>query len=222
MQRAYVHTKHFVWPRSLTHLLLGGLSVAVYFVGPLLFQYGKQVEFWIIASGYLCLALVCVTLLIGPFNLLRARRNPVNIYLRRDVGIWAGVAGCWHVCLVLQGSLLNERLLWYFLRPISKGYAPLLTIYGGSNDAGLFATLLLLLLLALSNTYSLRRLKGKLWKRLQRLNYLLLLFAALHTAGYQYLNLRGPLFVVLAIAALSIVLLGQGAGFVLMWSRRRR
>ena len=47
------------------------------------------------------LCLLCVTLLIGPLNLLRKRLNPVNIELRRDTGIWAGITGCLHVVFAL-------------------------------------------------------------------------------------------------------------------------
>src|SRR5918994_1633869 len=40
------------------------------------------------ASGYVALALLALTLLLGPANLLLRRRNPVSSYLRRDVGAW--------------------------------------------------------------------------------------------------------------------------------------
>ncbi|MDQ6692913.1 MAG: hypothetical protein M3014_00600, partial [Chloroflexota bacterium] len=41
--------------------------------------------------GYVSLVYLVASLLIGPLYLARRRRNPVNLYLRRDVGIWAGV-----------------------------------------------------------------------------------------------------------------------------------
>ena len=46
----------------------------------------KQVGFLIIALGYLSLLLICVTLLIGPLNLLCTRRNPVKF----DCGATSG------------------------------------------------------------------------------------------------------------------------------------
>ena len=182
----------------------------------------KQTEIFIIALGYLSLLLICVTLLIGPLNLLRLRHNPVNLDLRRDVGIWAGIAGCLHVLLVLQGTLLNGQLLLYFMQEGCCGYIPQLNVYGISNDFGLFATLILLLLLTLSNTVSLRVLKGKQWKRLQRLNYLLALFAVVHTFGFQYLNLRVPFFFLVVIILIILVLVCQGLGIALTLSRQRR
>ena len=162
------------------------------------------------------------TLLIGPLTLLRSRLTPVNIDLRRDVGIWAAITGCGHVLLVVRGALPGGQLLQYFLQTGCCGDAPLLTLFGISNDLGLLATLLLLVLLALSNTVSLRVLKGKRWKRLQRLSYPLAGLAAAHTIGYQYLNLRGPVLLVLLISALVVVLACQGLGIALTISRQRR
>jgi sulfoxide reductase heme-binding subunit YedZ len=209
--------------RWLTHLFLASLVSAFYILPGLLFPAGKQGEILLILLGYLSLLLVGVTLLIGPLNLLRQRRNPVSIDLRRDIGIWAGITGCWHVLLVLRGSLRYNQILSYFLRPgCCGGYTPLLTAYGLSNDAGLFATLLLLLLLALSNTFSLRVLKGKRWKWLQRSTYVLLLLALAHTFGFQYLNLRGPLWIDAVLGLCAVVLVCQIWGIVTTLARRRR
>src|SRR5258707_226451 len=55
-----------------------------------------------IGLGYVSLLMLVVTLLIGPFNLLRKRKNPVNINLRRDIGIWSGITACLHVVFSLQ------------------------------------------------------------------------------------------------------------------------
>lgn len=206
----------------MTHLLLGGMVIVLYTLIARRFPPGKQGELLLIFLGYLSLFLVGITLLIGPFNLLRQRRNPVNIDLRRDIGIWAGITGCLHVLLAVQGRLRDNQILFYFLRRTSAGYAPLFTVYGFSNDTGLLATLLLLLLLALSNTLTLRVLKGKRWKWLQRSTYLLTLLALIHTFGYQYLNLRGPLWIDAVGGLCLVVLFCQGCGIALMLIRRRR
>jgi DMSO/TMAO reductase YedYZ heme-binding membrane subunit len=95
-------------------------------------------------------------------------------------------------------------------------------VFGISNDLGLLATLLLLVLLALSNTVSLRILKGKRWKQLQRLTYLLAGLVVAHTIGFQYLNLRGPVLLVAVIISLVVVLASQILGVVLTLSRQRR
>lgn len=100
-----IQTKRFAHPRVLTHLLLGSMLVALYLFTARLAYGGRQAELLVIVLGYLSLILVCVSLLIGPLSLLRWRRNPVNIDLRRDIGIWAGIAGCLHVLLVLRGRI---------------------------------------------------------------------------------------------------------------------
>ena len=79
------------------------------------------------------------------------------------------------------------------------------------------------MLLTLSNTISLRVLKGEHWKRLQRLTYPLALFAVIHTFGYQYLNLRVPFLFLMVIILIELVLIGQGLGIKgLTLSRQRR
>lgn len=209
--------------RILTHVFLGGVTALlsmflIKFVPP-----DRQGTVLVIALGYASLVLICLGLLVGPFNLLFQRSNPVNIDLRRDLGIWAGIMGCWHVLLVLRGILPRGEFLLYFLRQNGRGgYEPLWTIFGLSNDTGLFATVLLCLLLALSNTYSLRKLKGKRWKQLQRLTYLLLILVVVHTFGYQYLDLRGPVLVFGVVTLLGVVCLIQAWGIVLTLSRRKR
>lgn len=221
MQRAWrISGKEFGFQRIITHLLLGGMAVTLYLLIGFLVPEGKQVGILVIALGYLSLFLISATLIIGPINLLRSRRNPVNIDIRRDVGIWAAIAGCWHVLLVIRGTVLNGQILYYFLQ--ASGFGLQLNIYGLSNDSGLFATTLLLVLLALSNAVSLRVLKGKWWKRMQRLTYPLALLAVAHTFGYQYLNVRGEFLFIMVILLSTLVLACQMGGIVLTVSRQRR
>ncbi len=209
----------------MTHLFLGGLTLMLYLIIMVLAPPGKQGELLLIVLGYLSLLLIAVTLLIGPLNLWRrkrARHNPVNLFLRRDVGIWAAITGCWHSLLVLRGYLFNGQISMLILKRINGGYVPLLTVYGLSNDAGLLAALLLLLLLVLSNTLTLRLLKGKRWKQVQRLAYLLAILAVAHTVGFQYLNLRGPLFVGFLLLVSALVLLCQSLGVGITLNRKHR
>src|SRR6185369_8329908 len=124
--------------------------------------------------------------LIGPYQLLYQRRNPVNLSLRRDVGIWAGITGCIHVVCVLLTST-RSNIVYLFLRPKVQGpgYDLLLTPQGISNNVGLVATFILIVLLVLSNDISLRYFRGKRWKLLQRFNYGLVVLAFIHTVLYQ-------------------------------------
>ena len=172
--------------------------------------------------GYVSLCLIVFTLVIGPVLLLRRRRNPVNINLRRDAGIWAGITGALHVFYSLQGFALSH--LWsYFLEQTSNGsYALRLNLFGLSNDVGLAGALILLVLTALSNNIALLRLKGKLWKKIQRLNYLLIVLVVAHAIGYQVYTGKGAAFNYFAILLAITVLLLQLLGIRLYLRRKER
>lgn len=158
-----------------------------------------------IGFGYVSLFLIALTLAIGPLMLLRQRRNPVNIHLRRDAGIWGGITGCLHVIFGLQIRNGGD-IAAYFFRYTENGYEVLLNAFGTANYIGLVATVILVLLLATSNDLSLRQLKGRRWKSLQRLNYALVVLAILHTLVYQMVSSREQPFVDL-VAALAMALL---------------
>ena len=173
--------------------------------------------------GYVSLLFMAVTLLIGPWQLLvRRRRNPVHIYLRRDIGIWAGLTAIVHVIYALQLHF-GGRILSFFFRPDS--FVPLINPFGVSNYVGLAATLIALTLLLTSNDLSVRLLNGRRWKWLQRLNYLLFPAALLHTFGFQFILKRPLIMALAALAVALVVLLFQSKGyhyFRRRWRGRRR
>lgn len=172
-----------------------------------------------IGCGYLALVLVVLTLVIGPVKLLWQRKNPVNLDLRRDVGIWAGITGCIHVFCGFREHM-GGNIALYFLDPTPNGYRPLLNRFGISNDIGLIGVLILIVLLVLSNDISLKRLKGKRWKFLQRFNYLLAALIFIHTFLYQMISRREHPFMdvtlLLGLATLAI----QTAGFMAYQTRQ--
>jgi methionine sulfoxide reductase heme-binding subunit len=197
--------------RARTHLLLGAITAA----GCTL-TYVLQPRFWptltlTIAFGYLALLFVAVTLLIGPLQLVRRRRNPVNIHSRRDAGIWAGLTGCLHVVFGLQGHL-GGQILAYFLSPAGGLRLDLL---GVSNNLGAAATVILVGLVVLSNDWTLRRLRGPRWKFWQRFNYALFLLVLAHTLGYQLVMPRDPIMRPL------VGLLALGILAAQLWGRYR-
>lgn len=164
-----------------------------------------------IGLGYFSLAALAVTLLIGPWRLLRGqRRTPVNINLRRDIAIWAGIAGLLHVVFGFQVHM-GGNILHYFFLPDS--HMPQINPFGASNALGLAATVLLALLLILSNDLSVRLLRGKRWKAIQRLNYPLFALVVLHTWGYQYTIKRPWIMVLLSVVVTGLVVVGQWRGY---------
>lgn len=171
-----------------------------------------------IATAYVSLLLLAVTLVIGPVKAFRRERVAVSTDLRRDVGIWTAIVGFAHVAAGLFVHLGGRPWL-YFLEPAEERGAGLqglplrLDLFGMANDVGLAATLVLGLLLMLSNDLAIRRLGRRRWKSLQRLNYGLFALVVLHAAEYQVLERRtGILVAALALTGM-VVIAFQIAGF---------
>jgi DMSO/TMAO reductase YedYZ heme-binding membrane subunit len=102
----------------------------------------------------------------------------------------------------------------YFFQP---GNEPLLArarhdMFGLANYTGLLAALLVAVLAAISNDWSLRRLGARRWKRVQQLNYLLFAVVIAHAILYQIIEKRSPPFA-FAIGFLAATAIGlQSAG----------
>lgn len=170
-----------------------------------------------VATGYVAVGLLGLTLLIGPANLALRRRNPVNSYLRRDVGTWTAIASVVHVVVGLQvhGRGRIDDVLNYFVRDGS----PLTNSFGLGNWTGLAALVIVVGLLALSTDGSLRELKAGRWKNLQRLNYALFVLVGLHAFFYGALLRMASPFTLLLIATATAVAVGQAVG-IWLWRRR--
>lgn len=176
-----------------------------------------------LGTGYVSLILLVATLAIGPLNLVLKRRNGVNVNLRRDVGIWCGITGVIH-SLISFTLYNNANVLLYFFDKQSNGsYSPQLNLSGLSNLTGLLAALVMLVLLLTSNNLSLRWLKGKTWKFIQRFNYPLIILVLAHTIGYIILNGRESFFTFLLAALVFFVVEAQLVGVVMtVWRERQR
>src|SRR5581483_3898666 len=88
-----------------------------------------------IASAYPALLLLAATLLLGPWNLLRRRPNPISFDLRRDLGIWAGITAVFHTVIGLNVHLRGRP--WLYFIDEHRGLRH--DLFGFSNDTGLFA-----------------------------------------------------------------------------------
>jgi sulfoxide reductase heme-binding subunit YedZ len=171
-----------------------------------------------LGTGYLALGLLALTLLIGPTNLLLRRRNPVSIYLRRDVGIWTAIFSVIHVIFGLQlhGTGKPGPLLDYFFAPDGS---PLTNSFGLGNWTGLAALVIVAGLLTISSNVALRKLKAGPWKRLQRLNYALFVLVILHAFFYGALLRTTSPFTFLLALSVIVVFIGQVMG-IWLWRRR--
>lgn len=168
------------------------------------------------ATAYTGLLLVGTTLLIGPLNVLRKR--PVALYsndLRRDIGIWGGIVSLLHVIVGLQVHL--GSMVLYFVHEVGPDKRLVFRAdpFGFANYTGLAGTLVIVLLLALSNDWSLRRLGSRRWKGLQRWNYAGFTLIALHGVVYQIIEKRELPYVVVFGLIVLLVLAIQLRGFQL-------
>jgi sulfoxide reductase heme-binding subunit YedZ len=174
------------------------------------------------ASAYAGLALLGAALATGPWNVLRGRPNPVSTDLRRDIGIWAGVLGLLHVAVGLQVHAGGNIWHYFFYPPAPQRLLVRLDPFGFANHTGLIVTLVLAVLLALSNDRSLRWLGTRRWKLAQQSAYVGFALVVAHGALYQLIEKRNLLLVALFAAMAAAVTAFQLAGFRRMRVRARR
>ena len=169
------------------------------------------------ATAYTALALLAATLLVGPWNVLRRRQNPVSSDLRRDLGIWAGMVSALHAGVGQCVHLRGRPWLYYVYGAKHHGFPLRHDLFGLANYTGAVATLVLLALLATSNDAALRALGTPRWKQLQRWNYAVFALTAVHAFAFQGIEKQHLLFVATVILCVAVTLVMQTAG----WMSRR-
>lgn len=174
------------------------------------------------ATAYAGLTLLGATLATGPWNIFRRRPNPVSTDLRRDIGIWAGVLGLAHVAVGLQVHMDGNIWQYFFYPPAPRRLLVRLDPFGLANYTGLGVTVILVVLLALSNDRSLRWLGTKRWKMVHRSAYVGFALVVGHGALYQLMENRILPFVTLFVALAVAVTTLQLAGFRRVRFRARR
>lgn len=205
--------------RLLTHhlpllIVCGGAVAALYYTRP----YRDVMSRASFATAYPAMVLLAATLLIGPWNLLRKRPNPVSSDFRRDLGIWAGMLGIVHTAVGQCVHLRGRPWLYYVYAPKEHHSFPLRhDLFGLANYTGALSVLVLALLLATSNDYSLRKLKTPGWKQLQQWNYAVFALAAVHAFAYQGVEKQHLPFVSAIIVCVVITVVLQAMGY----ARRR-
>lgn len=205
--------------RILTHLGLFGFTLVGIFATYLYEPTSQLNDILSVGTGYVSLILLVITLSIGTLNLVLKRKNPVNVNFRRDVGVWCGITGLFHG--LISFTLYNSgNLLSYFLTKSANGnYSFEFNLNALSNLIGVLALLLMLVLLITSNNLSMRYLKGKSWKLVQRFNYPLFILVVVHTIGYVVLNARESFFTFLLMALVIFTILAQLIGIIITVQR---
>jgi methionine sulfoxide reductase heme-binding subunit len=196
--------------RTKRHLLLGAIAVVIaslaYWASPPpLVRHRLSM-----GTAYAALVFLVAALWLGPWNILRKKPNPVSSDLRRDIGIWAGVLALAHTGIGLTVHLPGRMWMYFFrsLHPLAVQN----TKFGFANYVGLLAALLFLVLLAISNDLSLRRLGTRRWKSVQRWTYLAFALTLAHAVAYQLVEKRHLpwvlFFAVLSLTAIAIQVAG--------------
>jgi sulfoxide reductase heme-binding subunit YedZ len=180
---------------------------------------GLSTRRFTVATAYVATALLVLTLLIGPANLLLRRRNPVSSYLRRDVGAWTAIFSVVHVIYGLQ---VHDKLSGFPNYFVAADGTPLSNSFGLANWTGLAATVVVVGLLALSSNAALRKLKARNWKRLQRLNYTLFALVVVHAFFYGALVRTNSPYTLLLLGTVIAVSVGQALGVTLYRRRYSR
>lgn len=166
------------------------------------------------ATAYTSLLWLGATLVTGAWNVLRSHPNPLSTDLRRDLGIWAAIVGFAHVLIGLSVHMSGKYWLYFFYPANESHFLPIrLDPFGFANYTGLIATVILGLLLAISNDFSLRWLGGKRWKDLQRWNYGLFMLVSVHGIVYQLVEKRQFPYPLIFLAMVAGVVAIQVAGY---------
>jgi methionine sulfoxide reductase heme-binding subunit len=170
-------------------------------------------------TAYAGLIFLAASLWLGPWNILRRRPNPTSFDLRRDVGIWTGILAILHTGIGLTVHLRGRMWMYFFkrLHPLRLQD----TQFGFANFTGLAAALLFLMLLAISNDFSLRILKTRRWKFLQRWTYVAFVLTAAHGVAYQLIEKRQVLWVLVFVGVVAAIAAAQILGFVQVQRRMR-
>ena len=201
-------------PLALTSV---GAALALYFTRP----YPDVITRLSFATAYPALVLVGLTLIIGPWRMLRKIPVQSSMDLRRDIGIWAGMFGVFHAVVGNFVHLRGRPWLYYIYDNWQEKHIQPFRydMFGIANDTGLIAALILLALLATSNDAALRRLRTPGWKKLQRWNYFCFGLTAVHTVVYLVgIKSMSVPWLSVALAAIFITAAFQWIGYV----RRRR
>ena len=206
-------SKNRLRQRLVYHILLSVVTVGVSVLFMRLFPHRDLVSRVSIGTAYAALFLMTATLLLGPLNVLRNRANPVSFDLRRDFGIWAGIAALVHTAVGLNVHLRGKMWLYF----VDTSHHLRKDVFGFSNYTGTVATLVFVLLLPLSNDISLRELGAERWKSLQRWAYVAFVLTAAHAIAYQQIETRSAPFQVVLY-----VLFGILFGFQIVAAIKRR
>lgn len=144
---------------------------------------------WNRAFGDASFVLVAVVMCLGPLSRLW-RMSTILLPWRRELGIWAFLAGMIHGGFILFGwvQLEWQRLFGFEFHPQFEQYVMFDKGFGFANVIGILALIYGLILSLTSNDLSQRWLGMSVWKFLQQGAYILWALILYHTAYFLYMH----------------------------------
>ena len=199
--------------RLRTHIFLAAVSLSVLLAAAVMGEQSASLDRVSLTSAYLFLFLISVVLLLGPLRALRTGRLIINQTLRRDIAIWCALMGLMHLLAGSIESMTPVYLDTFVNHAVNSPSASMREgLFFWSAIVGFVIGILLIVLLALSNNWSLSLIGQRWWKRLHRLSYLAFILTILHGLGFQVLESRFWGGYVLLIALSFIVCIVQLLG----------
>jgi len=199
-------------------LVIGGVSIVV-FAAPA----ENVIDRVSLLTAWQFLLLLAVVLLIGPVRLLRRGRVRANMYLRRDLGIWAGITGLMHLFAGIGESMTPGYMVEFVNVATGEVGATLrLQLFTWGTIVGLVVGVMALLLLILSNDAAIRRLGVRWWKGLHRVSYALFALTAGHAIAFQVLESRVRWAMIVTVLLICMVVAIQLVGVAAVRRRRQR
>lgn len=202
------------------HVLLAASSLITFGIVAVLGFGNTLLDDLSLASAYICLLLMAVALSLGPLRVLRSNPLALNIYWRRDIGIWSGLAGLVHLLVATELSM-NQSYMAVYVNLSTRGLSDVMRmdLFSWGSVVGFLVGILVLLLLVLSNNKIMNLLGATWWKRLQRIAYPAFMLTVLHGFAFQALEARSIFLVVTLFAVLIGVLTLQVTGFMAVKKR---
>ena len=191
--------------RAGRHGILFAASTLAMALGAWLAPYATVWERISVVSAWTFMGLLTAALLIGPMRNLSGTTPPLNIYIRRDLGIWSALNGILHF---VAGNVvgMNAGYVAAFVRTPTPelDVAVRDQLFSTGAIAGTLIVLLLFLLLAISSDRALRWLGPGKWKWVQRSAHVVLWLSIIHGIEFQLLERRLLPLVALVIMAILI------------------
>lgn len=205
------------------HILLAVVNLSILVAAWGIGERGAAIDRLSLVSAYLFLLLISFVLLVGPLRAVRTGRTTINHTLRRDVAIWSALTGLVHLAAGAAESMTPGYLEVFVTHAVnSPSVTTREAFFFWSVIIGFVIGVLLVVLLALSNNWSMTLIGQRWWKRLHRMSYFVFGLTILHGLGFQVLESRWWVGYGLMAAITIVICVAQARGIRVIMKRSSR